>query len=53
LAVKLLFDQNLAPRLVRDLATSYPGAAHVRDFGLQRADDETVWTHAAAHGSSS
>jgi predicted nuclease of predicted toxin-antitoxin system len=49
-AVKLLFDENLAPRLARDLADLFPGSAHVRDLGLQAAADEAVWARAAADG---
>jgi predicted nuclease of predicted toxin-antitoxin system len=37
----------LSPRLVSALADLYPGSAHVRDYGLQTADDETIWQHAA------
>ncbi|MBI2215693.1 MAG: DUF5615 family PIN-like protein [Candidatus Rokubacteria bacterium] len=48
--MKLLFDQNLSPRLVRRLVDLYPNSAHVRDFGLAAADDEPVWRHAAAEG---
>jgi predicted nuclease of predicted toxin-antitoxin system len=28
----------------------YPGTIHVRDAGLESADDEAVWTYAAEHG---
>ena len=48
--MKLLFDQNLSPRLARTLAAVYPGTTHVRDVGLQAADDGTVWVHAAEQG---
>jgi predicted nuclease of predicted toxin-antitoxin system len=48
--LRLLFDQNLSPRLVRALADLFPGSAHVRDVGLARAGDDEVWSHAAAHG---
>ena len=48
--MKLLLDQNLSPRLARTLADVYPGITHVRDAGLQAADDDTVWAHAAEHG---
>jgi len=44
--VKLLFDQNLSHRLVTTLADDFPGAGHVRDFDLQRADDATIWEFA-------
>ena len=48
--MKLLLDQNLSPRLTRTLAAVYPGTTHVRDAGLQAADDDTVWDYAAAQG---
>jgi predicted nuclease of predicted toxin-antitoxin system len=31
--VKLLFDQNLSPRLPSKLADLYPGSQHVRELG--------------------
>lgn len=37
--MKLLFDQNLSPRLVDRLADLYPHAAHVDILGLGEADD--------------
>lgn len=48
--MKLLFDQNLSPRLVALLADVFPQSRHVRDAGLERADDLTVWRFALAHG---
>ena len=48
--MKLLLDQNLSPRLARTLAAIYPDTTHVRDVGLQVADDDTVWAYAAEHG---
>jgi predicted nuclease of predicted toxin-antitoxin system len=48
--VKLLFDQNLSPRLVAHLGDIYPQSAHVREVDLERADDSTVWKYAAEHG---
>jgi predicted nuclease of predicted toxin-antitoxin system len=48
--VKLLLDQNLSPRLARTLAAIFPDTTHVRDVGLQAADDDTVWAYAAEHG---
>jgi len=35
--VRLLLDQNLAPRLVTTLATLYPESKHVRELGLATA----------------
>ena len=48
MASKLLFDENLAPRLARDVADLFPGSAHVREIGLQSADDAAIWDRAAA-----
>lgn len=47
---KLLFDENLAPRLAVALADHYPSSTHVRDAGLQGSPDVAVWEHAAAEG---
>jgi predicted nuclease of predicted toxin-antitoxin system len=44
--MKLLFDQNLSPRLVARLADLYPGSAHVDPLGLGNEDDRTVWSYA-------
>jgi predicted nuclease of predicted toxin-antitoxin system len=48
--VKLLFDENLSPRLVALVADECPGSIHVRDVGLARADDAAVWEYASAPG---
>jgi predicted nuclease of predicted toxin-antitoxin system len=48
--VRLLFDQNLAARLVQALADLYPDSVHVRDIGLHKAADTEVWAYAASHG---
>ena len=37
--MKLLFDQNLPPRLVKSLADVYPGSEHVFNLSLDRASD--------------
>jgi predicted nuclease of predicted toxin-antitoxin system len=47
--MKLLFDQNLSPRLSRSLADIYPDSVHVRDLGLSEATDTAVWAHAQQH----
>ena len=41
--MKLLFDQNLSPRLPRMLAVEFAASAHVREFGLARGTDPVVW----------
>lgn len=48
--MKLLFDQNLAPRLVRSLSDIFPGSNHVRELGLAEATDREVWDHAREAG---
>jgi predicted nuclease of predicted toxin-antitoxin system len=48
--LKLLFDQNLAPRLVARLAELFPGSEHVGEAGLAMADDKAVWDYAKAGG---
>ena len=48
--MRLLFDQNLSPRLVAMLADLHSGSTHVRNEGLEKADDDTVWAYAARHG---
>ena len=41
--MKLLFDENLSPRLVQALEPAYPGSAHVRALGLRGATDGAIW----------
>jgi len=48
--MKLLFDQNLSPRLPRFLADLYEGSVHVREVGLRDASDVAVWEYAKQHG---
>ena len=48
--MKLLFDQNLSPRLIELVSDLYPGSVHVREAGLHTADDETVWNYALRRG---
>ena len=47
--VKLLFDQNLSPRLVARLADVFPGSEHVDNVELSAADDD-VWNYAVPQG---
>jgi predicted nuclease of predicted toxin-antitoxin system len=48
--VKLLFDENLSPRLPELLRGEFPGSAHARDVGLLGADDSWVWDYARDKG---
>lgn len=45
--MKLLFDQNLSPRLPSLLADLYPHSAHIRDLGMRDATDTVIWEYAA------
>ena len=47
--MRFLFDQNLSPRLVRALADLFPESIHVRDVGLEAAEDDEVWGYALEH----
>jgi len=48
--VKLLFDENLPPRLTALLADVYPGSAHVHQCALGASDDSAVWEYAKKNG---
>ncbi len=48
--MKLLLDENLSPKLVKPLASTYPDSVHVNDIGLTGRDDITVWQYARSHG---
>ena len=44
--MKLLFDQNLSFRLKNNLKDLFPNSIHVKDVGLETADDIDVWNYA-------
>ena len=48
--MKLLFDQNLSPRLCHRLADEFPGSAHVSHVELEESDDRDVWKFARDKG---
>ncbi|HYH83793.1 MAG TPA: DUF5615 family PIN-like protein [Longimicrobium sp.] len=48
--MKLLFDENLSPKLVRLLSDVYVGCSHIHMLGLGRAEDVEIWDFAAAEG---
>lgn len=48
--MKLLFDENVSPKLVGLLEEEYPGSAHVRELGLRGAPDPRIWDHARQNG---
>jgi predicted nuclease of predicted toxin-antitoxin system len=47
--MKLLFDQNLAPKLVKRLEDLFPGSSHVFLVGLDRKDDRSARKYAEDH----
>ncbi len=47
--MKLLFDQNLSPRLPRLLADLFKGSVHVREVSLREASDSRIWEYAKLH----
>ena len=48
--MKLLFDENLSPKLPRLVADSFPHSQHVRELGLKGKTDEEIWIYANANG---
>ena len=48
--MRLLFDQNLSPRLIRLLSDVYPECSHVHDLGMDTASDTELWNYAAERG---
>jgi predicted nuclease of predicted toxin-antitoxin system len=48
--MRLLFDEQLSPRLASALQGECPGSQHVHDAGLGSADDRAVFAHARLHG---
>ena len=44
--MKLLFDQNVSPRLADHLSDVFPGSVHVSGVGLECATDRALWRHA-------
>lgn len=48
--MKLLFDENLSPRLVAELSAEFPGSVHVHDVGFGAAPDSAVWEYARDNG---
>lgn len=48
--MKLLFDENLSPRLLDLLAADFPGSAHLENLNMRGAADAAVWAYARDHG---
>ena len=45
--MKLLFDHNLSPHLVRRLADAFAESSHTSLVGLSQASDSELWHYAA------
>jgi predicted nuclease of predicted toxin-antitoxin system len=41
--MKLLFDQNLSPALVKRLADLFPESSHTEIAGLAKTGDHSIW----------
>lgn len=50
MSAKLLFDQNLSPKLVERLADLHPNSEHLELLNLGTADDALVWEYARRNG---
>ncbi len=46
---RLLFDQNLSPRLAEQISDIFPGSQHIAAIGLGNASDRMVWEYAREH----
>jgi predicted nuclease of predicted toxin-antitoxin system len=48
--VKLLLDQNISRLLTKTLQELFPNSAHVSEYSLEQANDQTVWEFAVDNG---
>ena len=48
--MKLLFDENLSPKMVAALVDVFPDSAHVDRIGLGGGSDDDVWHYAKDNG---
>ena len=44
--MKLLIDQNLSPKLVKQLYDLFPGSKHLTNISLDMSPDMDVWEYA-------
>jgi predicted nuclease of predicted toxin-antitoxin system len=47
--LKLLFDQNISPKIVKHLNSIFPDSTQVRHVGLEDASDEEIFNFAKSH----
>jgi predicted nuclease of predicted toxin-antitoxin system len=43
--MKLFFDENLSPQLVRFLREEYPDSSHVRNVSMVGSSDSQIWDY--------
>jgi len=48
--VKLLVDHNLSHKILLHLSGKFEGSVHVKNIGLEKADDTAIWDYAKANG---
>ena len=48
--MKLLFDENISPKLVAALQDEFPDSEHVFNAGLGAAPDGDIWKYAESRG---
>lgn len=44
--MKLLFDQNISFRIIRQVIEMFPGSSQVRQLGLENFSDKRIWEYA-------
>jgi predicted nuclease of predicted toxin-antitoxin system len=48
--MKLLLDQNISRKLLKELDDLFPGSSHVYLLDLHKASDEKIWDYARNNG---
>ena len=48
--MKLLFDQNISPRILKYFSDQWKDCSHVRFEGLENASDSAIFNFAKDHG---
>ncbi|MEO0803453.1 MAG: DUF5615 family PIN-like protein [Cyanobacteria bacterium J06642_2] len=44
--MKLLFDEDLSPKLFNRLSDLFPNSLHVREIGMEATTDSIIWEYA-------
>lgn len=47
--MRLLFDENLSPRLVRAIVDFWPESTHIEFIELRGTTDQAIWEYARTH----